>query len=215
MGSLLCCLRGHGEPEEVVCCFCLPWPFRNNHHSVSGAAARQRGDTRVAPDQGRVPLVPCVATVPVDPMDNFRSPPRPLPYDDPHFSPRREQHTVISGHDNASTQLQKPGQLKESKNTDTGSACTAQKVEDSSVKHHSGGPRIDGIQVRDQLDNEDDCPICLEEYHFENPKIALQCNHNFHLSCIYEWMERSQSCPICAKVCGFYQKLFHLKFRLG
>jgi hypothetical protein len=100
--------------------------------------------------------VPCVATVPVDPMDNFRSPPRPLPYDDPHFSPRREQHSVVSGHDKASTQFQKPGPLKESK------ACTAQKIDDSSVKHHSGGPRIDGMQVHDLLDNEDDCPICLE-----------------------------------------------------
>jgi hypothetical protein len=106
--------------------------------------------------------VPCVATVPVGPMDNFRSPPRPLPYDDARFNPRMEQHPILSGHDKASMQFQKPDPLKESKNTDSGSACTAQKIDDSSVKNHSGGLRIDGIQVRDLLDNEDDCPICLE-----------------------------------------------------
>ncbi|TVU46234.1 hypothetical protein EJB05_05756 [Eragrostis curvula] len=203
MGSLLCCLGGHRDPEGGVCCFCLPWPFPNNSHS--GSAARQRGDTRVAPDHGRVPLVACPATVPVDPMDNFRSPPRPLPYDNPRSNHRIEQRPVVSGNEKASTQFEKPGQLKEVKTTDTGSACAAQKVDDSSVKHRSGGSSIDGIQARDLLDNEDDCPICLEEYHFENPKIALQCNHNFHLSCIYEWMERSQSCPVCAKVMLFHE----------
>lgn len=26
------------------------------------------------------------------------------------------------------------------------------------------------------------------------------CSHHFHLGCIYEWMERSESCPICGKV---------------
>lgn len=31
----------------------------------------------------------------------------------------------------------------------------------------------------------------------ENPKIRTKCNHYFHLACIYEWMERKQTCPIC------------------
>ncbi|XP_062211767.1 E3 ubiquitin-protein ligase At3g02290 [Phragmites australis] len=203
MGALLCCLHGpdDGAAAAPGCYFCLPWPFV--YHADSGSVAQQRGDTRVAPDHGRVPLVARNATGQVDSMDTFHSPPRPLPFDDPQFSPRTEQHPVMSGHDKASTQFQKPGQLTESKNTDNGSTCTAQKFDGSSVKYHSGGSRIDRIQACDFLDNGDDCPICLEEYHFENPKIALQCNHNFHLSCIYEWMERSQACPVCAKVMLF------------
>ncbi|KAI3444516.1 hypothetical protein Pfo_001181 [Paulownia fortunei] len=44
---------------------------------------------------------------------------------------------------------------------------------------------------------EDACPTCLEEYDAENPKIMTKCNHHFHLSCILEWMERSDTCPIC------------------
>ncbi|KAL6599608.1 hypothetical protein ACP70R_045745 [Stipagrostis hirtigluma subsp. patula] len=198
MGSMLCCLSGSGD---TYCCFCLPWPFVNNGHS--GSAARQRGDTRVAPDYGSVPLASCADTGQVDPMDTFCSPPRPLPYDYPQFSHQTQQHSVAAEHDKASTQFQKPSQLTASKNVDIGSTCKAQKVDGSSVKYHTGSQRIDGTQIFASSDNEDDCPICLEEYHFENPKIELQCNHNFHLSCIYEWMERSQACPVCAKVMLF------------
>ncbi|EYU40357.1 hypothetical protein MIMGU_mgv1a020256mg [Erythranthe guttata] len=39
-----------------------------------------------------------------------------------------------------------------------------------------------------------------EEYDEENPKITTRCNHHFHLSCILEWMERSDTCPICDQV---------------
>lgn len=39
------------------------------------------------------------------------------------------------------------------------------------------------------------------EYTPENPKITTRCSHHFHLGCIYEWLERSESCPICGKVC--------------
>ncbi|EER93844.1 E3 ubiquitin-protein ligase At3g02290 [Sorghum bicolor] len=207
MGSLLCCLRypEDGSAPPPVCCFCLPWPFP--YHGVdSGSAARHRGDTRVAPERGRIPLAACTSANQVDSLDTFRPPPRPLPYDDPQFSPCMLQLPVVSsGHDKASTHIQKPGQPTESKNTDAGSTtCTAaHKVSGTSAKQHSGGSRIDGIQFCDSSDNEDDCPICLEEYDDENPKIVLQCNHNFHLSCIYEWMERSEACPVCAKIMLF------------
>ncbi|KMZ68408.1 hypothetical protein ZOSMA_23G00630 [Zostera marina] len=52
-------------------------------------------------------------------------------------------------------------------------------------------------------DEEDVCPTCLEEYTAENPKIVAQCSHHFHLGCIYEWMERSDYCPICGKEMEF------------
>lgn len=37
----------------------------------------------------------------------------------------------------------------------------------------------------------------------ENPKILTQCNHHFHLACIYEWLERSPSCPVCSRTMTF------------
>ncbi|KAK4268815.1 hypothetical protein QN277_022051 [Acacia crassicarpa] len=46
-------------------------------------------------------------------------------------------------------------------------------------------------------EEEEACPICLEEYEVENPKTLTKCEHHFHLSCILEWMERSDTCPIC------------------
>lgn len=42
--------------------------------------------------------------------------------------------------------------------------------------------------------------ISCAEYTSENPKIMTKCSHHFHLGCIYEWMERSDSCPVCGKV---------------
>lgn len=41
---------------------------------------------------------------------------------------------------------------------------------------------------------------CLAEYTTENPKIITECSHHYHLGCIYEWMERSDKCPVCGKV---------------
>ncbi|GJD12069.1 E3 ubiquitin-protein ligase At3g02290 [Galdieria sulphuraria] len=42
-------------------------------------------------------------------------------------------------------------------------------------------------------EKEDICPTCLEPYTEENPKITAKCGHTFHLSCIYEWLERSRN----------------------
>uniref|UniRef100_A0A2P2INM4 RING-type E3 ubiquitin transferase n=1 Tax=Rhizophora mucronata TaxID=61149 RepID=A0A2P2INM4_RHIMU len=44
---------------------------------------------------------------------------------------------------------------------------------------------------------EEVCPTCLEEYDAENPKITTKCEHHFHLACILEWKERSDTCPVC------------------
>lgn len=52
-------------------------------------------------------------------------------------------------------------------------------------------------------EEEDVCPICLEDYVAENPNIITGCEHHFHLSCILEWMERSDACPICDQEIAF------------
>ncbi|KAG6663551.1 hypothetical protein CIPAW_02G032800 [Carya illinoinensis] len=58
------------------------------------------------------------------------------------------------------------------------------------------GPNLNEPNVS-SADEEDVCPICLEEYDSENPNIVTRCEHHFHLSCILEWRERSNACPIC------------------
>uniref|UniRef100_A0A0E0EVW4 RING-type E3 ubiquitin transferase n=1 Tax=Oryza meridionalis TaxID=40149 RepID=A0A0E0EVW4_9ORYZ len=52
----------------------------------------------------------------------------------------------------------------------------------------------------DKPDEEDVCPICLEEYDEENPRSMTKCEHHFHLCCILEWMERSETCPVCDQI---------------
>ncbi|KAG0472925.1 hypothetical protein HPP92_014782 [Vanilla planifolia] len=49
-------------------------------------------------------------------------------------------------------------------------------------------------------EDEDVCPTCLEEYDAENPRIITKMQTSFHLSCILEWLERSNTCAICDKV---------------
>ena len=44
-------------------------------------------------------------------------------------------------------------------------------------------------------------PFSFAEYDAENPRILTKCEHHFHLSCILEWMERSDTCPVCDQVC--------------
>lgn len=56
-----------------------------------------------------------------------------------------------------------------------------------------------------ETDQEECCPTCLEEYTIENPKIETKCGHNFHLACIYEWLERKPTCPVCGKGMKFHE----------
>ncbi len=44
---------------------------------------------------------------------------------------------------------------------------------------------------------EDVCPTCLEMYDEENPRVVTACGHHFHMQCVYEWLERSNTCPVC------------------
>lgn len=31
----------------------------------------------------------------------------------------------------------------------------------------------------------------------DNPKIFTRCGHSFHMQCIYAWLERKATCPLC------------------
>ncbi|PIN03148.1 hypothetical protein CDL12_24329 [Handroanthus impetiginosus] len=74
---------------------------------------------------------------------------------------------------------------------------------ESSEKVLSTGVDLGNLYTFPSLDEEDVCPTCLEEYTEENPKIIAECSHHFHLSCIYDWMERSVYCPVCRKLMLF------------
>lgn len=56
---------------------------------------------------------------------------------------------------------------------------------------------------------------CCAEYDKENPRYFTRCEHEFHLACLLDWMERSETCPVCDQVgiiyficCSYFMFLF-------
>lgn len=43
------------------------------------------------------------------------------------------------------------------------------------------------------------CPICLENYQYEEFLMVLYCGHNFHYECVSIWLDINNSCPVCKK----------------
>ena len=105
--------------------------------------------------------------------DTYRAPPAPLPYDVslPVENPDLEKSDIKS----------KTDDQQESLKVDEYESC------------EKGAPE-------DKIEEEDVCPICLEEYDEENPRSITKCEHHFHLCCILEWMERSETCPVCDQI---------------
>ena len=46
---------------------------------------------------------------------------------------------------------------------------------------------------------ERECPICRDDFAVGNKVIKMPCSHShvFHKSCVAEWLERDDSCPMC------------------
>ncbi|KAG8382207.1 hypothetical protein BUALT_Bualt05G0052700 [Buddleja alternifolia] len=145
--------------------------------------------------------------------DTYRPPPAPIPYETyierrPTPSPKGEgsehksevtsqtPNTESVEETNASTTLETKVKSLESdeKAKINIELETSKEVEDekSDELKKSKEPYVPPPQ-----DEEDCCPICLEEYDEENPKIITKCDHHFHLACIFEWMERSDTCAVC------------------
>ncbi|XP_024364636.1 E3 ubiquitin-protein ligase At3g02290 isoform X2 [Physcomitrium patens] len=148
----------------------------------------------------------------------FQAPPTPLPYDsDPRYlrSIGRDGLNYRRDKSGMSQMSGGEGQPLRHSNSDGGLGGTALqrrfgnsggldleeqtqglKLERTSLSSKAF-PRVES--ALSMLDDEDVCPTCLDGYTVENPRITTECGHYFHLSCIYEWMERSNHCPLCDK----------------
>ncbi|GFP89147.1 probable E3 ubiquitin-protein ligase hip1 [Phtheirospermum japonicum] len=49
----------------------------------------------------------------------------------------------------------------------------------------------------DQIEDEERCVICLEEYKHMVDVGNLKCGHDFHVGCIRKWLSMKNLCPIC------------------
>ncbi|XP_058081630.1 E3 ubiquitin-protein ligase At3g02290 isoform X2 [Magnolia sinica] len=197
MGSACCCLRVEDFDEYYSAIF-----RRAEVHALPSSIP---GVTHLGSSG--------LATPSPDIPDTFHSPPRPLPYDaDPRCS--RLQRGLVLRREKASSHFHEESEpLRTSdSNSGLGALGAADKLNGSD---HEGGlkvcrsgytsAKVTSVEayMLSSSEDEDVCPTCLEEYTPENPKIMTQCSHHFHLGCIYEWMERSETCPVCGKVMLF------------
>ncbi|GAB4832433.1 hypothetical protein Ancab_006451 [Ancistrocladus abbreviatus] len=223
MGAVCGCLRVEDFEDYVNRnssfyrnCMCLSCFLQQFFHVY--ASLFRRGEVQAIPSsiQGAAALTSTTSTD-NSLSDMYRSPPRPLPYDaDPRYFRLQRDGLVSrrekgSSHSHEETEPLRRSDIDgDSESLSTGDKWNSSVCEDgskenrkSSVKLSSRKSTTDTAYVYSSSEDEDVCPTCLEEYTPENPKIVTKCSHHFHLGCIYEWMERSESCPVCGKVMAF------------
>lgn len=126
--------------------------------------------------------------------DTYRPPPAPIPYDANRTASANqsveESNTGVSYE--STRNISNKSDVKVQSDTVLDSS---KEVEDELEK--SGELKKSNEPMVSVLEEEECCPTCLEEYDAENPKIITKCEHHFHLACILEWLERSDTCPVC------------------
>lgn len=128
--------------------------------------------------------------------DTYRSPPAPIPFDVVLGIPQ-SKNTGLNGEAVGDLAYQKPTPVK-AKVFDHETDDDIHFINESSRKVEVGFQTSKSLSCS-AIEEEDVCPTCFEDYDTENPRIVTKCNHQFHLSCILEWMERSHTCPICCQ----------------
>lgn len=59
--------------------------------------------------------------------------------------------------------------------------------------------------IRDQLGDGECCSICLEEFlcdginKSKNMLVRFRCTHLYHQTCILQWLDQKDSCPLCRR----------------
>ncbi|GMH27242.1 hypothetical protein Nepgr_029085 [Nepenthes gracilis] len=226
MGAVCCCLQAEDFEDYVNRngflyrnCTCLSCFLQ---HFFQYATLFRRGEVQAIPSsiQGTATLT---STVSADNnvSDIYRSPPRPLPYDVVPRYLRLQREGLVSRREKGSSHSNEEAEpLRRSAEIDvhseslsTGDKWNSSTCEDESKEHCKLSVKLssrksiaevtEAAYVYSSSEDEDVCPTCLEEYTPENPKIVTKCSHHFHLGCIYEWMERSENCPVCGKVMAF------------
>ncbi|PSS04368.1 E3 ubiquitin-protein like [Actinidia chinensis var. chinensis] len=134
--------------------------------------------------------------------DTYRPPPAPIPYD------------VVLGRAH-STDSESLGETINGSDFENPSTCVDGTDYDCTTDNDIlvSSPKKFELEVKKSIDlkvsateEEDVCPTCFEDYDAQNPKITTKCNHHFHLSCILEWMEKSDTCPICDQRRGYQNR---------
>ncbi|KAF9596067.1 hypothetical protein IFM89_007120 [Coptis chinensis] len=224
MGAFCCCPCGedtdeYSYPSSSIYrhCICLRYFL---HQLLSGYSAMfHRLDERsiASPIQGTTSLTATELGTASDNSLNamYFSVPRPMPYDADQRPSRLQRDGLVFRREKSSSNFQEESQpLRRSGSSSGVEPMVAGKKwirvdseEECKIGSSESSEKNVSAKVSQGLaytfpppEDEDVCPTCLDEYTPENPKIITRCSHHFHLGCIYEWMERSETCPLCGKV---------------
>ncbi|KAI8526732.1 hypothetical protein RHMOL_Rhmol12G0018700 [Rhododendron molle] len=227
MGSFCCCPcddEYEDYPSNSIYrhCTCLRFFFHQLFSGNSAMFQRIEGRSASSSFEGATLASSGIGTALPDSSlsDAHQSISRPLPYDADQRYSRLQRDGLVSRRDKPMTHFQEESQpmrrnMSSSGMEILGSGKRRNGVDsDEELKlSHSGSsekalatkvaPGV--LYVQPSGEEEDVCPTCLDDYTLENPKITAKCSHHFHLGCIYEWMERSESCPICGKEMEFFE----------
>ncbi|KAI5442704.1 E3 ubiquitin-protein ligase At3g02290 [Lathyrus oleraceus] len=224
MGSVCCCLscddvEDYVNPNNPVYrnCVCLSCLVQNLLNAYASIFRRGEAHSISSSLQGTASMT-SAASLDNSLSDMYRSPPRPLPYDaEPRFF-RSQRDGLVSRREKSSSHSNDETEpLRSDVDVDPEPLNSADKwnecarEDESKIYRSKSALRLSsakytpgvGLVYTSSSEEEDICPTCLEEYTKENPKIMTKCAHHFHLGCIYEWMERSDNCPVCGKEMEF------------
>ena len=57
--------------------------------------------------------------------------------------------------------------------------------------------KIKEYKLNEDLEESDNCSICLENYNKDNIINVLKCGHKYHKDCIDYWINDNNNCPLC------------------
>ncbi|KAL5715532.1 hypothetical protein ACHQM5_017339 [Ranunculus cassubicifolius] len=212
MGAFCCCPCGeefdeYSHPSSSIYrhCICLRYFFHQLLSRSSAVFHRLEDHSTVLSTQGNTSSPSTeLGTSP----DNAFSVPRPAPYEADQRHSRLQRDGLVFRREKSTSNFQEESQPLRRIGSSSGmEPLTVGKKwsrTDSDEESKIGTKASQGLAYTLQWpEDEDVCPTCLDEYTPENPKIITRCAHHFHLGCIYEWMERSETCPICGKEMEF------------
>ncbi|XP_047314770.1 E3 ubiquitin-protein ligase At3g02290-like [Impatiens glandulifera] len=225
MGSVCCCLHedweDYANPNSTVYrnCLCLQCFLQNFMHMYSSISSRRGEEHAMSSSSQGTTSLTSPSSLDESFANLYQNPPRPLPYDvDPRYFCLQRDRLMEKGSSHTQEETEP---LRRDNNSDADSGClnsgnkwnecttcdeevSKEYSSRNSLKLMSAAKMVTGYaHIYSNSDDEDVCPTCLEEYTTENPKIVTKCSHHFHLGCIYEWMERSENCPVCGKAMEF------------
>lgn len=75
---------------------------------------------------------------------------------------------------------------------------TTQQINDNTTIRRYTTNRLSDDEVDSDTTDEEECSICRDSY-IENNELRMinNCGHEFHISCIDEWLSSNSTCPIC------------------